>query len=189
MRILFCKGEPNNSGGTLKFIRERCINRLSWEGNCLNDDHCEFEFPSICQTGTFAETTHFQLPTTTVVIDILPAITQVTKVINTVPRTSTTIIFTTTTIIATTTKNVLTMSVSASICPEGWTSNNNNCYFSNSLYLNNADASAWCDSNGATLMNIHNQDDLNFAISLNGGYFWVFFGKLIADQDLQGPPY
>ena len=170
MRILFFKGEPKNSGGTLKFIRERCINRLSWEGNCLNDDHCEFEFPSICQMGTFAETTHFQLPTTTVVIDILPAITQVTKIMNAVPIKYASSI-------TTTTKNVLTTLGPPSRCPEGWTDKGNNCYLYNPQLLNNVDASAWCLSKGATLINIHNEDDLNLALTIDQDHnsFWVCF--------------
>ena len=43
------EGEPNNAGGNTTFIRESCVNYLGWEGYCLNDDHCEFEFVSICQ--------------------------------------------------------------------------------------------------------------------------------------------
>jgi hypothetical protein len=41
-------GEPNNAGGDSEYITEKCINRL-WQGNCLNDEHCEYSFPAICE--------------------------------------------------------------------------------------------------------------------------------------------
>jgi hypothetical protein len=42
-------GEPNNTGGNSTYIAEKCINRLNTQGSCLNDDHCEYGYPSICQ--------------------------------------------------------------------------------------------------------------------------------------------
>ena len=41
--------EPNNAGGDSSFIRERCINFLNWQGNCLNNEHCEKAFPAVCE--------------------------------------------------------------------------------------------------------------------------------------------
>ena len=60
-------------------------------------------------------------------------------------------------------------------CQSGWTLYNGDYYCYNQISLNNADASSWCASNGATLINIHNQQDLSFALSLanHGASFWV----------------
>lgn len=45
-------GEPNNAGGaSYDDIRERCIDRKAEQGICLNDEHCEYEKPSICEIG------------------------------------------------------------------------------------------------------------------------------------------
>ena len=54
-------------------------------------------------------------------------------------------------------------------------SNKNNTFIYNPEALNHKDALLWCANKGATLMNIHNQDDLNFALSINqnDNSFWV----------------
>ena len=57
---------------------------------------------------------------------------------------------------------------------------NNSTFIYNPEYLNNQDASTWCATYGATLINIHNKEDLNFALSMiqNNDSFWVnFLGK------------
>jgi hypothetical protein len=132
-RILFLKGdnEPNNSGGDSSYIRERCINRIS-PGNCLNDEHCEFKFPSICEKKA-----------TTALTSLAP----------------------------TTTKT----SQSYQKCEPGWTLHNDNCYFHISDRLDNESAKRRCSYYGATLVNIHNKDDLNFVLSINrhDAVFWV----------------
>jgi hypothetical protein len=60
-------------------------------------------------------------------------------------------------------------------CEQGWTFHNGNCYFYNSVSLNHYDASDWCYWIGGTLANIHNQDGLSFALSINqnNNSFWV----------------
>ena len=45
-------GEPNNNRGTSNYIAERCINGVGTSGFCLNDEHCEHTFTSICEIGT-----------------------------------------------------------------------------------------------------------------------------------------
>ena len=87
--------------------------------------------------------------------------------------------FTTTNMLSTTTSMISTISTTlTNPCESGWSFNNNNCYINNLISLNNSDASAWCATNGATLMNVHNQDDLYFALSLNQGSFWVIILNL-----------
>jgi hypothetical protein len=44
-------------------------------------------------------------------------------------------------------------------CEQRWTLHNGNIY--NSVPLDNDHAKRWCSDYGATLANIHNQDDLN----------------------------
>jgi hypothetical protein len=79
--ILFLKefDEPNNSGGNSTYISERCINRLNWEGDCLNDEHCEYTFPSICQKKSnifyqFSFTTTMPIISTLMVTTMRPII-------------------------------------------------------------------------------------------------------------------
>jgi hypothetical protein len=61
-------------------------------------------------------------------------------------------------------------------CEQGWTLHNGKCYFYNSVSLDNESAKRWCSEYGATLMNIHNQDDFSFALSINqiDDSFWVY---------------
>ena len=68
-----------------------------------------------------------------------------------------------------------TFILESTLCQSGWKYHSGSCYFYNRNYLNNADASAWCASHDATLINIHDQKDLYFALSLHGfrSSFWV----------------
>jgi hypothetical protein len=61
-------------------------------------------------------------------------------------------------------------------CEQGWTLHNGKCYFYNSVPLDNESAKRWCSEYEATMVNIHNQDDLSFALSINqnDGSFWVY---------------
>jgi hypothetical protein len=42
-------GEPNNYEGDSGYIRENCISSLDLKRNCLNDEHCEYTFRSVCE--------------------------------------------------------------------------------------------------------------------------------------------
>ena len=74
-----------------------------------------------------------------------------------------------------------TSTLTVASCPQGWTNINNNCYIYNSKSLANSQAAYWCERHGATLINIHTQNDLNIALSLNQneGSFWVSKGMKI----------
>jgi hypothetical protein len=52
-------------------------------------------------------------------------------------------------------------------------------YLYNSDFLHQNDAPAVCAYYGTTLMNINNQDDLKFALSINqkDDSFWVFLAR------------
>ena len=125
-------GEPNNYEGDSGYIRENCISSLDLKRNCLNDEHCEYSFPAICEKKS------------------------TTALTSVVPTTTTTF-------------------QSYHDCEQGWTLHNGKCYFYNSVPLDNESAKRWCSEYGATLMNIHNQDDLSFALSRNQAddSFWV----------------
>jgi hypothetical protein len=64
-------------------------------------------------------------------------------------------------------------------CEQGWTNHNGNCYYHISARLDNESAKRWCSYYGATLVNIHNQDDLSFVLSINpyDAVFWVYFNE------------
>ncbi len=81
IKYFFLQGnnEPNNSGGYSGFIREKCINRLNWQGNCLNDEHFEYQFPAICEKKSHYIKQFTTMPTTTSVVTttIMPITTSV----------------------------------------------------------------------------------------------------------------
>lgn len=89
--IYIDNGEPNNFGGTKDYIRESSINRLNWEGACLNDEHCEYANPSICEMSSINTQYQFAITTTTWFIDIDPPRTYPFKVLFTTNFITTTV--------------------------------------------------------------------------------------------------